>query len=67
MSEQQSKPKFEMGQVVAIKSTKKQVVFRILAANFFPDSGEWGYQLDRKNWLAEHMLRALTEKERGQP
>lgn len=63
MTVQQPRAKFEVGQVVAIKSLKKQMVFRILAVQLF--DGEWAYQLNRKNWLSEHMLRPLTEQERG--
>jgi hypothetical protein len=59
--------KFEVGQVVMWnrgKSKKRDTALTILEVI---DEGELGsfYRIDRKNCLAEHMLRALTGQESG--
>lgn len=60
-------PKFHKGQVVVIKSTKKQCLFRILGVQWFADAKEYGYKQNRHNWMSEHMLRALTTDECSSP
>ena len=56
-------PKFKVGQIVVVKSAKRQPVFRILATHF---AGEWTYAWNRNNYACEHMLRALTAEEKGE-
>ena len=55
--------KFQVGQIVVMKSMKKQLPFRILEAVY--EDGEWLYRWDRRNFAAEHMIRALTDDETG--
>lgn len=56
-------PKFKVGQVVVMKSVKKELPFRILRVEYF--AGDWCYAWDSKNYAAEHMLRKLTPEEAG--
>ena len=53
-------PKFKVGQIVVMNSTKKQIPFRIQDVIW---EGEWFYKWNRKNAAAEHMIRALTDEE----
>jgi hypothetical protein len=57
------KPKFKVGQIVVMKSLKKQLPFRVLEVHEF--EGEYFYRWDRKNHAAEHMIRELTDEEIG--
>lgn len=59
---EKTKPKFKVGQVVAMKGTKKQPIFRIIAMDW---ADGWFYAWNRKNLAAEHMLRELTPEEKG--
>jgi hypothetical protein len=56
-------PKFKVGQIVVMQSMKKQLPFRILDKMQVGD--EWHYAWNKKNYAAEHMLRELTENEKG--
>lgn len=64
MMEERPKPKFKVGQIVVMKSVKRQLPFRILGTVL--EGGEWYYRWDRKNHAAEHMLRELTAEEKGE-
>lgn len=56
-------PKFTKGQIVVMKSLKRALPFRILDVKWA--ISEWCYAWNRKNYAAEHMLRALTDEEIG--
>jgi len=56
-------PKFSVGQVVVLSSSRKQPVFRICSAEWH--DGEWFYGWNSKNAAAEHMLRKLNRDEVG--
>jgi hypothetical protein len=62
----ESKPeaKFKVGQIVVMKSLKKQLPFRIIAMECTEDG--WFYAWNRKNYAAESMIRAVTPEESGQ-
>lgn len=57
-------PKFKVGQIVVMKSLKKQLPFRILAVEWNEDG--WFYAWNRKNFASECMIRELTPEEAGQ-
>lgn len=55
-------PKFKVGQIVVMKGLKKQLPFRILGMVW---NDGWFYRWDRRNCASEHMIRELTEEEKG--
>jgi hypothetical protein len=55
------KPKFRVGQVVALAHSKRNLTFRILEV--VEHEGEFYYKWNRNNAAAEHMLRPLTKRE----
>jgi hypothetical protein len=66
-------PKFKVGQVVMWKRGKvhplsargrRDMPLQIIEV--IRDSGDWFYRIDRKNCLAESMLRELTAVEKGE-
>jgi len=57
---EQTKPLFEVGQIVVMKG-KKELPFRIIGRQW--NLGSWFYQWNRRNAAAEHMIRALTPVE----
>lgn len=59
----QKESKFKVGQIVVMKSPNKPIPFRILGMMY--EFNEWYYQWNRKNYAAEHMIRALTLEEIG--
>lgn len=63
MSELKACPKFDVGQIVIAKSTKKELPFRVLKIQW--ESGSWFYAWNSKNLLAESSIRALTAEEMG--
>lgn len=63
VTEECSAPKFNVGQIVVMKSVKKELPFRILGV--LREGTEWFYQWNRNNYAAEHMIRALTAEEAG--
>jgi hypothetical protein len=60
---EKTEPKYKIGQIVVIKSIKKELPFRIL--NIKWDDG-WFYQWNRNNYASEGMLRELNTKEKGE-
>lgn len=58
----QSEPKFHVGQIVVVKSLKKQLPFRIIGVTW---NDGWFYQWNRRNYAAESMLRELTDEEKS--
>ena len=56
-------PQFKVGQVVVIKRSKKQQLLRIV--DMCLESGEYFYAWNSRNMAAEHMLRPLTDEEKG--
>lgn len=58
-----SEPKLKVGQVVVMKSLKKELPFRILEV--VESDGDWFYGWNRRNLASEHMLRVLTAEEKG--
>jgi len=56
-------PKFKVGQVVMMKSLKKNLPFSIIERLWHED--EWFYKWNRRNAAAEHEIRELTTEERG--
>jgi hypothetical protein len=66
MSDQKKpEPKFKVGQVVVMNSTKKQMPFRIVSV-IWGDIGEgWFYGWNSKNALSERSIRLLTHEEAG--
>lgn len=59
-----TEPKYAVGQVVILASGKKNIPFRILAMEW--DAG-WFYAYNRRNYVAESMIRLLTDDETGKP
>ena len=57
-------PKYKIGQVVVMKSLKKQLPFKILNRIF--SDGEWYYYWNRNNAASEHMIRELNAEEKGE-
>lgn len=62
MTDSRPAPRFKVGQVVVMKSLKKQPVFRVLSVHW--EDG-WYYQWNRNNYAAEDMLRELAAEEKG--
>ena len=60
------KPRFKVGQVVmwhrSKHGKKRDVPLQILAETNV--EGVYFYQINKRNWLAEHMLRELSEGEK---
>jgi hypothetical protein len=54
-------PKFRVGQVVTMNSTRKQIPFKILEVVWM---NGWFYRYDRKNCVHEGMIRSLTDEEK---
>jgi hypothetical protein len=61
---ERSKPKYKVGQIVVVKSIKKETPFRILAAEW--NNGGWFYAWNSKNYASEDMIRNLTPEEKGE-
>lgn len=59
---EKTEPKFKVGQVVAIKSIRKEPPFRILGMMW---NDGWYYQWNSKNYASEEMVRELTPEEKG--
>lgn len=64
MAEETPQSKFKVGQVVMIAGLKKPMPFVIQQKRL--GMGEWAYAWNRRNYAAEHMLRALTPEEAGE-
>jgi hypothetical protein len=62
-SANRTEPKFKVGQIVIFKGTKKSLPFRILEVLWFEEG--WFYRWNKKNAASEHMLRELTDEEKG--
>jgi hypothetical protein len=65
---QMSKPKFKVGQVLMFDRGKKRgIPVKVLEILNDPGNIPPGvfYRIDGKNFLAEHMVRELTPKEKG--
>ena len=56
-------PKFKAGQIVVMRSLKKQSPFRILDVLW---NDGWYYRWNRKNAASESMVRGLTLEEKGE-
>ncbi|MFA5049051.1 MAG: hypothetical protein WC516_08560 [Patescibacteria group bacterium] len=54
--------KYKVGQIVVLKSVKKEPPFRILSIQW---NDGWFYQWNRDNFASEGMLRELTDIEKG--
>lgn len=57
------KQKFKVGQIVVMKSLKREMPFRIMGIIW---AGGWFYQWNNKNRASENMLRELTIDEIGE-
>jgi len=57
-------PKFKVDQVVMFNRGKKRPL-ALTVLEVTEDHGTYFYRVDRRNCLAESMLRALDEKEKG--
>ena len=60
---EKTKPKFKVGQIVVMKSLKKNLPFRITEVLY---DGGWFYRWNRNNAASEFMLRELTPEEKGE-
>ncbi len=60
---EQAKPKFRVGQIVVMKSLKRELPFRIIS---FRWEDGWYYQWNRNNFASEGMIRELTPHEKGE-
>ena len=60
---EKTEPKYKIGQIVVVKSVKKELPFRIL--NIRWDYG-WYYQWNKNNYASEGMLRELSTREKGE-
>jgi hypothetical protein len=58
--DQRPEPKFKVGQIVVMSSTKKAMPFRILAMEW--DEG-WFYAWSERNYAAESMIRTVKPEE----
>ena len=56
-------PKFKVGQIVVMK-IKTELQFRVIDMQFVGDS--WAYARNRKSYVSEISLRALTLQEKGE-
>ena len=57
------KPKFKVGQIVVMKSLKRELPFRIISRRW---KDGWYYQWNRNNFASEGMTRELTPQEKGE-
>lgn len=57
-----TEPKYKIGQIVVLKSVKKESPFRILDIQW---NDGWYYQWNRDNFASENMIRELTDIEKG--
>ncbi|MDO8634918.1 MAG: hypothetical protein Q7R34_01550 [Dehalococcoidia bacterium] len=57
------KPQYKVGQIVVMKSLKRQLPFRIMGITW--EDG-WYYQWNKKNFASEGMIRELTLAEKGE-
>lgn len=55
-------PKYKVGQIVVMASTRRELTFRILSIKW--DDGYY-YQWNKNNYASEEMLRGLTDEEKG--
>lgn len=62
-SEQRPAPRFKVGQVVIMRSVKKELPFRV--TEVILSEGEWFYGWDKRNLASEHMIRPLSIDEIG--
>ncbi len=60
---EQTKTRFKVGQVVVMKSLKRELPFRIIGIRW--EDG-WYYQWNQNNYASERMLRELTPHEKGE-
>ena len=60
--ETRPEPKFKVGQIVVMKSLKRELPFRIIGTIY--EDG-WFYRWNSRNYAAEHMLREQTPAEKG--
>lgn len=60
---EKTEAKFHVGQIVVMKSLKRELPFRVLGIKY--DDGMWYYQWNRNNFASEGMLREQTELEKG--
>jgi hypothetical protein len=58
-----TEPKYKIGQIVVMKSVKRELPFRVMGMRW--DDG-WYYQWNKNNFASEGMLRELTPKEKGE-
>lgn len=58
-----TKPKYKSGQIVVMKSLKRELPFRIISIRW--EDG-WYYQWNKNNFASEGMLRELTPQEKGE-
>jgi hypothetical protein len=59
---EKTEPKYKIGQIVVMKSLKKQPPFRIIGTRW--EDG-WYYQWNKNNFASEYMIRGLTPEEKG--
>lgn len=60
---EQTKPKYKAGQVVIMKSVRRELPFRIISLQW--ENG-WYYQWNTNNFASESMIRELTAQEKGE-
>jgi hypothetical protein len=60
---ERTEPNFKAGQIVVMKSLKRELPFRIL--NIRWEDG-WYYQWNKHNFASEGMIRKLTPLEKGE-
>jgi hypothetical protein len=58
-----TEPKYKIGQIVVMKSIKKELPFRIID-RYWNDG--WFYFWNHKNAASEYMIRELTPLEKGE-
>ncbi len=56
-------PKFKVGQIVIMRSVKKNLPFRITEVIW---NDGWFYRWNKNNAASEYMLRELTPEEKGE-
>ncbi len=60
---ERTKPSFKLGQIVVMKSIKREFPFRILSLRW--EDG-WYYQWNKNNYASERMIRELSPREKGE-
>jgi len=60
---EKTEPKFKVGQIVAIKTVRKELPFRITEILW---NDGWFYRWNKNNAASEGMLRELTPEEKGE-